>query len=173
MRKVDVSHSGQTVVEAIEQLRTAIETARRDGERLLLIIHGFGASGTGGAIKAGLVSELPRLARTYGFKAYSDIDRIPRQEELILPRLNRGSTLIIFPKVGVDRESQPDFRPNFRNLRSRVKVRRVTPASPTSPDRCGHAKRQLLSSGPHGYEYKCRRCGKRFLVPRSSQGTSG
>jgi hypothetical protein len=165
MRKCDIAHSGQTVWEAMKQLKNEIESARRDGERLLLIVHGFGASGTGGAIKANLEAELPGLARAYGFKAYSDKDHIPRQQDLELPRLNPGSTLIVFKGTGQDGKSNLDFRPNFRNLRSRVKVRVVPPASQKAVERCAHAKRQFVSRGPLGDNYKCRRCGKIFLVP--------
>ena len=173
MRKIDIAHDGQTVSEAIEQLVKEIKSARRHGERILLVVHGFGASGAGGAIKANLATELPGLARAYGFKAYSDRDRIPRQGGLDLPRLNSGSTVIIFGTVGLDRESKSDFRPNFRNLRSRVKVRVAAPSSPKAADRCAHIKRQLVSRGPLGSNYKCRRCGKTFLVPAGGSTSQG
>jgi hypothetical protein len=165
VRKVDIAHDGQNVPEALEQLVKEIESARRDGERILLVVHGFGASGAGGAIKASLVAELPRLARAYGFKAYSDKDRILKQAGLEFPRLNPGSTLFVFGRLGLDRESNSVFRPNFRNLRSRVKIRVAKPAPPKPIERCPHTKRQLISRGPLGSNYKCRRCGKTFLVP--------
>src|SRR6185437_11436005 len=104
VRKVDIAHDGQTVPEALEQLIKEVKASRRDGERILLVVHGFGASGSGGAIKASLAIELPRLAKTYGFKAYSDKDRLPRQADLDLPRLNPGSTVLVFGPVGLDRE---------------------------------------------------------------------
>ena len=173
MRKVDIAHDGQNVSEALEQLVTEIRSARRDGERILLLVHGFGASGTGGAIKASLVAELPGLARTYGFKAYSDQDRIPKQADLEFPRLNPGSTLLVFGRLGPDRESKSDFRPNFRNLRSRVKVRVARSAAPKPMERCLHTKRQLISRGPLGSNYKCRRCGKTFLVPPGVDASQG
>jgi hypothetical protein len=157
----------------MEQLMKEIKSAHRDGEQLLLIVHGFGASGAGGAIKANLATELPGLARTYGFKAYTDKDRIPRQPSLEAIRLNPGSTLIVFGATGLDRESKSDFRPNFRNLRSRVKVRVAGPASPKVADRCPHIKRQLVSRGPFGCNYKCRRCGKTFLLPDSGNTSQG
>src|SRR4029077_16641903 len=50
VRKVDIAHDRQTVPEAVEQLVEEIKAARRDGERILLVVHGFGASGAGGAI---------------------------------------------------------------------------------------------------------------------------
>ncbi len=173
MRKVDISHDRQNVPEALEQLVKEIKSARRDGERILLVIHGFGASGAGGAIKASLVAEFPGLARTHGFKAYSDKDRIPQQADLEFPRLNPGSTLLVFGRLGLDRESKSDFRPNFRNLRSRVTVRVARPAPPKGVERCLHTKTQLISRGPLGTNYKCRRCGKAFLVPPGGDASRG
>ena len=173
MRKVDIAHNHQKVAEALEQLVTEIETARRDGERFLLVVHGFGASGTGGAIKANLAAELPRLATTYGFKAYTDNDRTPKQADLEFPRLNPGSTLLVFDRHGLDRGSKSDFRPNFRNLRSRVKVGQARPAPSKPVERCPHTKRQLVSRGPLGRNYKCRRCGKTFVVPPGSDASRG
>ena len=84
VRKVDIAHSGQTVAEAMEQLKVEVKSARRDRETVLLVVHGFGASGVGGAIKAALSTELPRLARQHGFRAYSyaDKDRIPREQNV-------------------------------------------------------------------------------------------
>ena len=165
VRKIDIAHDRQTVPEALEQLVKEIRSARRDGERILLVVHGYGASGAGGAIKTGLLAELPGLARTYSFKVYSDKDRLPQEADLEFPRLNQGSTLLVFGRRGLDRESKPDFRPNFRNLRSRVKVGAARPAPAKPVERCPHTKRQLVSRGPLGSTYKCRRCGKTFLVP--------
>ena len=173
MRKVDIAHDRQNVAEALEQLTREIRSARRDGERILLVVHGFGASGSGGAIKASLVAELPGLETTYGFKAYSDKDRIPKQPDLEFPRLNPGSTLLVFDRRGLDRESKSDFRPNFRNLRSRVKVGAARPAPSKPVERCPHTKRQLVSRGPLGSNYKCRRCGKTFLVPPGGDASPG
>jgi hypothetical protein len=173
VRKVDIAHDRQNVPEALEQLIKEIRSARRDGERSLLVVHGFGASGAGGAIKASLLAVLPRLARTYAFKAYSDKDRIPQQTDLELPRLNAGSTLLLFGRVGLDRESKPDFRPNFRNLRSRITVGVARPAPPKPVERCSHTKRQLISRGPLGSNYKCRRCGRTFIVPHGSDAPQG
>lgn len=92
----------------------------------MLVVHGFGASGVGGAIKEAMVAELPGLARRYGFKTYghSDKDRLSRQQNINARVLNPGSTLLIFPEVGLVREAKQDFRPNFRNLRSKVRTRR-------------------------------------------------
>jgi hypothetical protein len=108
----------------MEQLKTEIMSARRGREAVLLVVHGFGASGVGGSIKAAFSAELPRLAKQHGFRAYgyADKDRI-RREQVDTRGLNRGSTLLVFREVQPDRESKQDFRPNFRNLRSKVRVR--------------------------------------------------
>ena len=125
VRKVDIAHSGQTVVEAMKQLKVEVENARRAREAVLLVVHGFGATGVGGAIKAALTTELPRLARQHGFKAYgyADKGRIPREHKVDARSLNQGSTLLIFREAQPSRDSTQDFRPNFRNLRSKVRVR--------------------------------------------------
>lgn len=125
MRKIDIAHSGQTVAEAMEQLEAEVKSARRDRETVLLVVHGFGASGVGGAIKAALAMELPRLARLYAFKAYgyADRDRIPRQVGLDPRSLSQGSTLLVLRHAQTNKDSRPDFRPNFRNLRSKVRIK--------------------------------------------------
>jgi hypothetical protein len=166
VRKVDIAHSGQTVSEALEQLNAEVKNARRGRETVVLVVHGFGASGVGGAIKAALSTELPRLARQYGFKAYryADKDRIPQEQNVDPRSLNPGSTLLIFREAQPDKESKRDFRPNFRNLRSKVTVRVRTLAPIEGAERCQHVERRLVSRGPGGSSYKCRRCGKTFIV---------
>jgi hypothetical protein len=126
VRKVDIAHSHQTVDEAMEQLRVELDHARRDRETVVLVVHGFGKSGVGGAIKAAFSAELPQLARLYGFKAYgyADMERIPREHEVHSRGLNAGSTLLIFRVAQSAKDATQDFRPNFRNLRSKVRVRR-------------------------------------------------
>ena len=107
------------------QLKAEVINARRDQETVLLVVHGFGASGVGGAIKAALLMELPGLARRYGFRAYgyADKGRIPRGQDVDPRSLNQGSTLLIFREAQSAKDSTQDFRPNFRNLRSKVRVR--------------------------------------------------
>src|SRR5260370_33275895 len=58
VRKVDIAHSGQTVVEAMEQLRVEVKKARRDREIVLLVVHAFGSSGWGVPIKPACPSEM-------------------------------------------------------------------------------------------------------------------
>jgi hypothetical protein len=106
----------------MEQLKAEIKSARRGRETVLLVVHGFGASGVGGSIKAALSAELPRLAKQHGFKAYGYADK-DRMQDVDARGLNRGSTLLVFREAQPDKESRHDFRPNFRNLRSKVSVR--------------------------------------------------
>ena len=164
---MDIAHSGQTVFEAMKQLESEVKNARRARETSLLLVHGFGASGAGGAIKASLATELPRLARNYGFTAYgyADKDRIPRHADVDVRRLSPGSTVLVFRQAQTDKGSEHNFRPNFRTLRSKVKVRVRPLASTPDGERCLHIKRQLVSSGPGGRRYMCQLCGKTFVVP--------
>src|ERR1700730_15213 len=107
------------------KLKVEVKNARRDRETAMLVVHGFGASGVGGAIKAALSTELPRLARQHVFKAYgyADKDRIPREQNVDARSLNQGSTLLIFREAQTAKDATQDFRTNFRNLRSKVKLR--------------------------------------------------
>lgn len=170
MRKVDIAHSGQTVSEAMEQLRAEVKKARSGRDTVLLIVHGFGASGVGGAIKAALATELPALARQFGFKAYdhSGKDRLPKELGVDPRNLNPGSTVLIFREAKPDKDSNQDFRPNFRNLRSKVRVHVSALGAMQKAQRCQHLKRQLVSRGPSGTTYKCRLCGRTFVVPRKA-----
>jgi len=165
LRKIDIAHSRQTVPEALELLVAAIKYAQRDGEEALLVVHGFGASGVGGAIKEAVVAELPGLVRTYGFKVYGDADkvRIPRELKFDPRGLNQGSSLLVFQKARINKEREREFRPNYRNLK-RIKVPPPAGASGQKLGDCRHVARQLLSRGPRGNTYKCRTCGRTFLV---------
>ena len=166
LRKVDIAHSGQTVAEALEQLVAVIKHARRDGEDAVLVVHGFGASGVGGAIKNAVATELPRLSRLYGFRAFlsdSDRIRIPRDLNFDARRLNQGTSLLVFRKAPADKEPMRAFRPNFRNMK-RVKVPNPAATAGQRSGSCRHADRQLLSRGPTGSTYKCRACGTTFLI---------
>jgi polyphosphate kinase 2 (PPK2 family) len=116
------------VAEALAQLTKELMDARRTGDDALLVVHGYGASGEGGAIKAAVRTELPRLERVFNVKAYgqADKDRVPERIRLVRRDLSAGATLLVFRRAAGDRESTQSFRPNFRELRKRVKVRRAT-----------------------------------------------
>ena len=126
MRTVDIAHAGQTVPEAIELLKSEVKNARRAGEDALLVIHGYGKSGAGGAIKAAVETELPRLRRVFGLSVLRDSDkgRVPEGLRLRRQDLNSGSTLLVFRDVKRYKESTGDFRLNFRDVRRRVRLRR-------------------------------------------------
>lgn len=50
-RVVNIEEGRPAVAEALERLDRALSQARRDGVRLLKVIHGYGSTGSGGAIK--------------------------------------------------------------------------------------------------------------------------
>jgi len=50
-RVVNLENGMPTVQEALARLRYEIETAPKQGYRLLVLIHGYGSSGKGGAIR--------------------------------------------------------------------------------------------------------------------------
>jgi hypothetical protein len=170
MRKVDIAHSRQTVPEAMEQLGVEIKNARRVSEDALLVVHGYGASGIGGEIKAALATELPRLARLFNFRTYGyeDRDGLPAWLESYRRSLSLGSTIVAFREGARGRESRKEFRPNFRNLRTRVIVR-PSVSDAASSETCRHAKRQLMFRGPDGNTYKCRQCGETFMMRRTAR----
>ena len=127
------------------------------------MVHGFGASGVGGAIKEEMAAELPRLAKAYRFKVYGvgDKARIPRELKFDPRGLSQGSSLVVFRKAHPDKERE--FRPNYRNLK-RVKVAPPPGVAGQKLSGCRHIDRQLLTRGPSGNTYKCRTCGRTFLV---------
>ncbi len=47
-----------TVEEAIERLKLAVVSARQDKIEVLKVVHGYGSSGVGGAIKKAVLSRL-------------------------------------------------------------------------------------------------------------------
>ena len=108
------------------QLTAEIRRAQLAGEDALLVVHGYGASGVGGAIKEAVTVELPGLADRYRFRIYrqGERDRLPESLQGVARGLSPGSTLLVFPPAKRDKQPAQDFRPNFRTLRKRVIVRR-------------------------------------------------
>ena len=60
MRRIDLGHAGLSVAEARETLRDAINVASYRGEDVLVVVHGYGSSGTGGYIRSMVRSEAHR-----------------------------------------------------------------------------------------------------------------
>ncbi|NBW93470.1 MAG: hypothetical protein EBR20_03730 [Bacteroidetes bacterium] len=60
VRHIDLGHAGLSVAEARETLRDAIDVASYRGEDVLVVVHGYGSSGTGGHIRSMVRSEAHR-----------------------------------------------------------------------------------------------------------------
>lgn len=54
MRTINLEQNQPTLEEARRQLLARMEAARREGERVLKIVHGYGSSGEGGVLCAGI-----------------------------------------------------------------------------------------------------------------------
>jgi len=74
-RVVNLENGMPTVREALVRLRDEIETAPKHGYRLLVLIHGYGSSGKGGAIR----NEVRRQLR-YMFEKKKINDFVPGEE---------------------------------------------------------------------------------------------
>jgi DNA-nicking Smr family endonuclease len=104
----------ETGLPTVEQARTLLaeqlRKARADGTRLLKLIHGYGSSGVGGALRDGLLGTLGRLQmqrEIAGFVAGEDwrisdattwalLKRYPGlRRDSDLGRGNRGITIVV------------------------------------------------------------------------------
>ncbi len=54
LRTVNLEAGLPTLEEARRRLLAAIDTARRDGVRVLKVVHGYGSSGAGGVLGTGI-----------------------------------------------------------------------------------------------------------------------
>jgi hypothetical protein len=97
-------------MQALGRLEGALERARRDGTRVLKIVHGYGSSGVGGILRP-VVRNFLRQAKERGEirlfvngESFSSFE--PRSKELIaaspglvldrdLGRANKGITLVL------------------------------------------------------------------------------
>ena len=68
-REINIKEGMPTVPEATKTLRNELVLARQQGLAALKVIHGYGSSGTGGAIKAGLRKLLIQRKREGRIKA--------------------------------------------------------------------------------------------------------
>ena len=55
---INLEQGHPTVEEALGRLRNGLSTAKMSGKRAVILIHGYGSSGTGGAIKASVARAL-------------------------------------------------------------------------------------------------------------------
>jgi hypothetical protein len=64
VKRLDLGHEGQTVHEARERLSDAINIASYRGEDVLVVVHGYGSSGTGGRILSMVRAEASQATKT-------------------------------------------------------------------------------------------------------------
>ena len=57
VRTLDLGHAGPTVTEARERLKDAVLVAGNRGDKVLVVVHGYGSSGVGGRIASLVRSE--------------------------------------------------------------------------------------------------------------------
>ena len=70
MEIINIEQGHPTVAQAMTRLQNGIYRARATGQPLAKIIHGYGSSGTGGAIKQALGLELRKYIARGMIKAY-------------------------------------------------------------------------------------------------------
>jgi hypothetical protein len=67
---INLKEGWPTVPQALARLTTELERARQSGVSLLKIIHGYGSTGEGGAIRDAVQVELVRLAHEGQIRAF-------------------------------------------------------------------------------------------------------
>jgi hypothetical protein len=70
VKRIDLGHAGLTVNEAHQRLSDAINVASYKGEDVLVVVHGYGSSGTGGRILSMVRSEANRALRAGGLTGW-------------------------------------------------------------------------------------------------------
>jgi hypothetical protein len=110
MKTVNLEAGKPTVHEALIRLSAELAVARREGHKMLKLIHGYGSSGTGGEIRIAVQKRLWELAQNgqiqaciYGenwsksdettWKLVSAKPGLKRDSDL--GRANRGVTVVV------------------------------------------------------------------------------
>lgn len=78
VKEINLERGSPTVAQAISRMVNELSTAKGGGYRSVILIHGYGSSGTGGAIKTAVLSKLkePMLAGMIkNFTSGSDWDQ--------------------------------------------------------------------------------------------------
>jgi hypothetical protein len=70
VRTIMLKEGLPTVAEARSRLNAAIEQARRDGVLALKVIHGYGSSGVGGALKDAIRASLRKRRKEGRIRAF-------------------------------------------------------------------------------------------------------
>ena len=109
VRIVNIERGRPTVEQARRRLRQAIEAAKRDGVAVIKVIHGYGSSGVGGALKGALRNSLRRRRKEGQIAAFIPgeewsifsevsqklLDKYPElQGDPDLERYNEGMTIV-------------------------------------------------------------------------------
>ena len=58
VKEVNLERGGPTVSEVIRNIVNELSTAKRTGYKAVILVHGYGSSGTGGAIKIAVKQKL-------------------------------------------------------------------------------------------------------------------
>lgn len=110
LRVLDVEDGMPSVPQARARLGTEIDVARRDGVKVLKLVHGYGSSGVGGDLRIALQATLQQMAqrheisdcifgenwRTSDDRSWSLLKRMPElKDDSDLGKGNRGITLVV------------------------------------------------------------------------------
>lgn len=99
-RVVNLEAGMPTVAQALAELDQQLNRARRDGVRILKVIHGYGSTGVGGAIKQAVHRQLARLKRGRRIREF-----VPGEDWSVFDEATRG----ILAECG-DLGSDPDLK---------------------------------------------------------------
>ncbi len=91
--KIDLKSDKPTVDVARKRLNDAINDARRRGIRVMKIIHGYGSTGVGGAIKSAVLASLRKRKKEGKVDAFVPGDRWDILDESIRPLIDAAPEL--------------------------------------------------------------------------------
>ncbi len=108
IKTINIEEGMPTVDEAIDILSRELALARKQGVKVLRVIHGYGSSGTGGEIKKAVIQKLaslPSASRVHSYvsgdqlegtnKGRNLLNRFPGlKSKLLSDRNNPGITLV-------------------------------------------------------------------------------
>ncbi len=103
---VNLESGRPTVADALGKLERRIETARRQGVKVLKVIHGYGSSGKGGSLRDAVRRTLPELERQGLVRSHVAGEHFTKSSAIVrqfpwlnddadLGRGNRGVTLVV------------------------------------------------------------------------------
>ena len=94
LQTVNLETGHPTVAEALAKLERRIETARRQGVKVLKVIHGYGSSGKGGSLRDAVRRVLPELERKGLVRSYVAGEQFTKSSAIVKQ----------FPKLESDRD---------------------------------------------------------------------